>query len=219
MLGSRKKEVAQMQKDITFEEPKFATWLFASPAAATIWLVARLYLGYEWLHAGFEKVTGTSGGFWTWHFGYTSESWLKSSKGLTGFTAYALSGANKGPHSAVNYGWYAAFLRWLGHPGPASVFSKAVSLGEMAIGIALIVGLFVGIAAFFGATLNVSFGLAGVAGINPMFIIIEVLLILAWRNAGYLGLDRYALPALGTPWHRGMLLNHDAQPRPEHQLA
>jgi thiosulfate dehydrogenase [quinone] large subunit len=34
-------------------------------------------------------------------------------------------------------------------------------------------------------------------------IIISTLLILAWRNAGYIGLDRWALPALGTPWHRG----------------
>lgn len=28
------------------------------------------------------------------------------------------------------------------------------------------------------------------------------LLILAWRNAGWYGLDRFVLPALGTPWHR-----------------
>jgi hypothetical protein len=27
-----------------------------------------------------------------------------------------------------------------------------------------------------------------------------VLLILAWKNAGYIGLDRYLLPLLGTPW-------------------
>ena len=55
------------------------------------------------------------------------------------------------------------------------------------IGVAMIIGLFVGIAAFFGGVLNFSFGLAGVAGVNPMFFVIEVLLILAWRNAGYHG--------------------------------
>jgi thiosulfate dehydrogenase [quinone] large subunit len=41
-----------------------------------------------------------------------------------------------------------------------------------------------------------------------------VLLVLAWRNAGYYGLDRYVLPALGTPWHRGTAFEHPAQAPP-----
>ncbi len=200
-----------MQQDKTIEEPKFAQWLFASPHAAWIWLVARLFLGYQWLHAGFGKVTGADGGFWTWHFAYTSDSWLKSAKPFQGFLGYALTNANKGPNSAVNYGWYASFLRWLAHPGPAAVMSWLIPFAEMAIGIALIAGLFVGIAAFFGATLNFSFGLAGVAGVNPVFLVLEVLLVLAWRNAGYLGLDRYVLPAIGTPWHKGAMFEHEPQ--------
>ena len=73
----------------------------------------------------------------------------------------------------------------------------------------MIIGLFVGIAAFFGAMLNFSFGLAGIAGVNPVFLVVEVLLILAWRNAGYYGLDRYVLPAIGTPWHKGTVFQHD----------
>jgi thiosulfate dehydrogenase [quinone] large subunit len=219
MLLPDNEEVGKMQRDVTLEEPRFAQWLFSSRQAAVIWLVARLYLGYEWLHAGYEKVTGTSGGFWTWHVGYTDESWLRSSKGLVGFTGYAVSGAGQGPHSAVNYGWYASFLQWLGHPGPAAVFSKVIALGELAIGVAMIIGLFVGIAAFFGGLLNFSFGLAGVAGVNPVFFIIEVLLVLAWRNAGYIGLDRYVLPALGTPWHKGKVFQHTPDNELHHQLA
>jgi thiosulfate dehydrogenase [quinone] large subunit len=34
----------------------------------------------------------------------------------------------------------------------------------------------------------------GSAGVNPAYAIVEVFLILAWRNAGYLGLDGFALP-------------------------
>ena len=124
------------------------------------------------------------------------------------FAACAASNANQGANSSVNYGWYAAFLRWLGHPGPAAVFSKLIALGEVAIGIAMIIGLFVGIAAFFGAMLNFSFGLAGIAGVNPVFLVVEVFLILAWRNAGYYGLDRFVLPAIGTPWHKGTVFQH-----------
>lgn len=207
-----------MKTAVEYEEPGFARWMFSSTAAAWIWLVARIYLGYEWLHAGFEKVTGTEGGFWTWHLGFTNASWLRSSAGLKGFAGYAASNAGQGPHSAVNYGWYASFLQWLTHPGPAAVFSKVISLGEVAIGVALILGLFTGVAAFFAGMLTMSFGLSGVAGVNPVFFVIEVLLILAWRNAGYFGLDRYVLPSIGTPWHKGKMFHVEEHPVEEHPV-
>jgi thiosulfate dehydrogenase [quinone] large subunit len=176
------------QEAVSIREPGLARWLFASAPAAWIWLVVRVYLGYEWAHAGYDKI---------FH-----ESWLTSSAGLKGFVGFALTNAGQGDHSAVNYGWYAAFLRWVGGSG-AGIMSKAVALGELAIGIALILGLFTGLAAFLAGLLSVSFGLAGVAGVNPAFFVMEVFLILAWRNAGYIGLDRYVLPALGTPWEPG----------------
>jgi thiosulfate dehydrogenase [quinone] large subunit len=173
---------------VSIEEPRYATWLFRSAPAAWIWLVVRVYLGYEWAHAGYEKIF--------------TDHWLSSTAPLKGFIGYALQGAGQGDHSAVNYGWYAAFMRWIGGSG-APVMSKAIALGEVAIGIALILGLFTGVAAFFAGLLSVSFGLAGVAGVNPSFFVMEVLLILAWRNAGYIGLDRFVLPLVGTPWEPG----------------
>ena len=192
-----------MRDTVSIEEPKVARFFFASPAAAPIWLVARIWLGYQWLHAGWEKITGTDGG---WHWAFTSQSWLKTSAGLKGFAGYALTSA-KGPHAAVNYGWYAAFLRWIGRSG--GFLAPAIAVGEFLIGAALIVGLFTAIAALFGGMLTMSFGLAGVAGVNPLFFLVEVLLILAWRNAGYYGLDRYVLPALGTPWKPGRLFRRE----------
>ncbi len=184
------------RETVHIEEPGFARWLFTSAPAAWIWLVVRVYLGYEWAHAGYEKVF--------------QEHWLTSSEGLKGFVGYALQGAGQGEHSPVNYGWYAAFLRWVGGDG-AGIVSKVVALGELTIGIALIVGLFTGVAAFFAGTLSMSFGLAGVAGVNPVFFLLEVLLILAWRNAGYIGLDRYVLPALGTPWEPGRVFGRQRE--------
>ncbi|MFB3738777.1 MAG: DoxX family protein [Candidatus Velamenicoccus archaeovorus] len=136
---------------------------------------------------------------------FGTPSWLSSTAPLEGSTAGALQGAAQGPHSAVNDGWYAAFLRWVGGDG-AAVMSKVISIGELTIGIALILGLFTGIAAFFAGLLTMSFGSAGVAGVNPVFFLLEVLLILAWRNAGYIGLDRFVLPAVGTPWEPGPVL-------------
>src|SRR5438552_13627123 len=201
MLGSRK-EGREMKETVHIEEPKVACFLFTPPAAAAIWLVARIWLGYQWLHAGWEKITGTESG---WHWAFTSQSWLKTSAGLKGFTGYALTGAGK-PHAAVNYGWYAAFLRWIEHSG-AGFLAPTIAIGETVIGAALILGLFTAVAAFCGGMLTMSFGLAGVAGVNPLFFLVEVLLILAWRNAGYYGLDRYVLPALGTPWRPGKLFH------------
>src|SRR5439155_1301618 len=56
------------------------------------------------------------------------------------------------------------------------------------------------IAAVAGAFMNMNFMLAGSASSNPVLLILAVVLILAWKTAGYLGLDRFLLPLLGTPW-------------------
>ena len=191
-----------MAETVTIEEPRVARFLFTSSSAAWIWLAARLFLGYQWLHAGWGKITGVEGNTFTWHWAFTSDSWLRSSASLKGFAGYAASQARK-PFAPVNYGWYAAFLRYLARSG--GWMAPWIAIGETLIGIALILGLFTAIAAFCGGMLNMSFGLAGVAGVNPVFFVIEVFLILAWRNAGYYGLDRYVLPMVGTPWHRGRL--------------
>ncbi len=195
----------------TIEEPRAARWLFASKGAAWIWLVARVWLGWQWFVAGWDKITGTTAtGFFNWHlqFGFTEDSWLRNSgAGLKGFAAGAIAGA-RGDHPVVSYGWYVSFLKWIENSA-APWLAPIIAFGELLIGVALILGLFVGIAAFFGVLLNTSFGLAGVAGVNPLFIVFELFLILAWRNAGYYGLDRYVLPALGTPWQPGKVFQHD----------
>jgi thiosulfate dehydrogenase [quinone] large subunit len=45
-----------------------------------------------------------------------------------------------------------------------------------------------------------SFLLAGSVSSNPVLFTAAIGLMLAWRVAGYYGLDRYLLPMLGTPW-------------------
>jgi thiosulfate dehydrogenase [quinone] large subunit len=44
---------------------------------------------------------------------------------------------------------------------------------------------------------------SGSAGVNPAYAIVAVFLILAWRNAGYLGLDRLILPMIRNRFHPG----------------
>ena len=88
-------------------------------------------------------------------------------------------------------------------------FAKVIAVGEFLVGIGLIVGALVGIAAFFGTLMNFNFQLAGSASTNPVLFGLGVFLVLGWKVAGWIGLDRYLLPALGTPWKRGRLLEHD----------
>jgi thiosulfate dehydrogenase [quinone] large subunit len=80
----------------------------------------------------------------------------------------------------------------------------------MAVGVALILGALTGIAAFFGALMNMSFLLAGSASSNPVLFIFAIGLMLAWKVAGYYGLDRYLLPRLGTPWQVGTIFRRSS---------
>jgi thiosulfate dehydrogenase [quinone] large subunit len=184
--------VARQRDLVEVEEAPWGRWLFASKAAAWIWLVARLWLGYEWLHAAYEKVS-TPG---------ARKAWWETGAALKGFAGGAIAASKQPEHPQVAYGWWVSFLHWASDN--ATWVAKLVVVGEFVIGAALVLGLFTGIAAFLGLILNFSFVFSGTAGVNPAFILVGLLLVLAWRNAGWIGLDRYLLPRLGTPWQRAL---------------
>lgn len=174
---------------ITIQEPPVSEFLFANTKAAWFWLVIRLYVGWQWLSSGWGKVG--------------SEGWTGDNAGASveGFVQGALK-KTTGPHPDVQ-AWYGWFLENVVLPN-ADVFGYLVAYGEVLVGIALIAGLFVGIAAFFGMFMNMSFLLAGTVSINPILFVLSLGLVLAWRNAGWFGLDRWVLPKLGTPWQTTM---------------
>lgn len=173
---------------IQISEPPTARFLFADTRVAWFWLLVRLYVGWEWLNAGWEKLN--------------NPAWVGPSAGtaLRGFIAGALQ-KSSGPHPDVT-GWYATFLRDVAAPH-ASAFSQAVAYGELFVGIALILGIFTGIAAFFGAFMNVNYLFAGTVSTNPLLLVLELFLVLAWRIAGWYGVDHLLLARLGTPWQPG----------------
>jgi thiosulfate dehydrogenase [quinone] large subunit len=103
----------------------------------------------------------------------------------------------------ITYEWYRDFITMRLTGGHETWFAWLITFGEIAIGVALIAGALTGVAAFFGAFMNMSFLLAGSASSNPVLFTMAIGLILAWRVAGYYGLDRYLLPALGAPWKPG----------------
>jgi thiosulfate dehydrogenase [quinone] large subunit len=50
--------------------------------------------------------------------------------------------------------------------------------------------------------MNWNFMMAGSASSNPMLFVVALVLIFAWKTAGYLGADFFLLRFLGTPWSR-----------------
>ena len=102
----------------------------------------------------------------------------------------------------ITFDWYRSFIQFLVDTNSAGWFSYIIVFGELAVGLGLILGMFTGLAATGGLLMNMAFLLAGTTSTNPILAIMGVLLILAWKNAGYIGLDRWLLPLLGTPWRQ-----------------
>lgn len=169
-----------MQQDMLHApSPKVARTLFLGKTASWLWLALRLYVGWVWLSAGYEKII--------------NPAWIGANAGaaMQGFLTGALTKMS-GAHPDVS-AWYGFFITHVALPHPA-LFSYLVAFGEFLIGIALIFGAFVGFAAFMGAFLNFNFMFAGAISINPLLLLIEIFLVAAWRNAGFFGLDRWLLP-------------------------
>lgn len=196
------------------EEPPIARFLFADTRMAWFWLIVRLYLAYEWLTAGLEKMTGYSFTFDSTLGKSTGGAWIFTNHdgaAIAGFVHGALTKTG-GAHPSVQ-GWYAWFLQNLVLPYSAA-WGYAVTLGEVLVGLGLLLGILTGIAAFFGAAMNANYLLAGTVSTNPSLLILAIFVVLAWRVAGYLGGDYFVLPALGTPWKPGVLIKQQQTPTP-----
>ena len=169
-------------------EPALSRFLFSDKRFAWFWLIVRVYVGWQWLESGWAK--------------FHNPVWVGDKAGVAvqGFLNAALQ-KTSGLHPDVS-GWYAAFINSVALPNSA-VFSYLVTYGEIAVGIALILGLFTGIAAFFGSFMNMNYLFAGTVSVNPLLFLLQLFLILAWRVAGWWGIDRFMLNWLGTPWQPG----------------
>ena len=151
----------------------FNNFLRENKIAAGILTVLRLYLGYEWMTAGYHKLAG----------GFDTSGFLKG----------AIANPVKGPDGSVVYGWYVNFLQHMALPN-AHIFNTMIPLGEFLVGLGLILGCLTTAAMFFGLVMNFSYMFAGTVSSNPMDILIGVIIIAAGYNAGRIGLDRWVIP-------------------------
>lgn len=182
------------------QDPPLAVRLFSDTRAAWLWLVVRVWLGWEWLQAGLHKVT--------------DPGWVQGGEALRGYWQSAIEAS--GPdveRPRIAFGWYLSFIEGLYNANTHTWFAPLVAWGEVLVGIALIVGAFVGISAFFGAFMNFNFLMAGTASTNGLLFLLAVLLMMAWKVAGYIGLDYYLLSWLGTPWRSGTEKAPEPTPR------
>jgi thiosulfate dehydrogenase [quinone] large subunit len=184
MFEDRKSPAAQT---VEVEGPAFTRYLFSNTRAGLFWLPIRIFLGFEWLEAGWHKLTGTG--------------WIDGGASLLGYWQGAVKIPEAPARPSITFEWYRSFLQFLIDNHAQGWFAWLITLGEIAVGLGLLLGALVGIAAFFGALMNMSFLLAGSASVNPVLFTFAVGLMLAWKVAGYYGIDRYLLPRLGVPWH------------------
>jgi thiosulfate dehydrogenase (quinone) large subunit len=200
-------------------EPPIARFFFADTRMAWIWLIVRLYVGWEWLVASVDKLTGYNIEIGSTFGQKTGTPWVFSGHdgaALSGFLKGAIA-QTSGAHPAVQ-GWYGWFLQNLILPN-AAAFSYVVTFGELLVGLGLIFGVLTGIAAFFGMFMNMNFLLAGAVSINPIIGGLALFLILAWRIAGYYGVDYWLLPLIGTPWTGALPRKAQSSPPTPAQVA
>ena len=178
-------ELLHAERAATIGEPGPAHFLFHDLRAAPLWLVVRLYVGFAWLEAGYRKFTGTG--------------WMDGGAALRGYWTRAVAVDPRTGTGPISYDWYRDFLQYMLDQQWYTWFAPLIVVGELLVALGLIFGVLTGWAAFFGLLMNMSFMLAGSASTNPVLFTLSLLLILAWRVAGYLGGDRFVLPLLGVP--------------------
>ena len=187
-------------RDWEMADPPFSRFIFSDIRSAAIWLPIRLFVGWQWLNSGWGKLG--------------SPAWMDTGEALRGFWQSAVATPETG-RAPITYEWWRSFIQFLLDNQAWTWFSKVVVFGELAVGIGLITGTLVGVAAFGGAFMNLSFLLSGSASSNPVLLLLQLFLVLGWKVAGWIGLDQFLLPLLGTPWRAGRMFRRgESEPPP-----
>ena len=185
------------RKNTVIQDPPIARFLFSDTRMAAFWLIVRVWLGLQWIDAGSHKIS--------------DPAWVQTGEALKKYWTNAVAIPAPPARPAISFDWYRGFLQLLLDTQSYTWFAKLIAFGEVLIGIGLIVGAFVGIAAFFGALMNWSFIMAGSASTNGFLLLLAISLVLAWKVAGYFGADYFLLRWIGTPWP-GLAVSREGEP-------
>ena len=173
------------RKGQTLEVPSFINAVFSDKRFSILWLAVRVWLGWQWIEAGLHKVQ--------------SPDWMVTGDALKGFWTGAIQVPAEG-RPPIAYEWYRGFIQSMLDVQAYTWFARVVAVSEVLFGVLLIAGIFVGLTAFFSGFMNWNFIMAGSASVNGVFFGLAVLLVLAWKIAGYIGADYFILPRIADLW-------------------
>src|SRR5436309_4447498 len=171
----------RITKGTVIADPPLARFMFSDTRMAPGWLLVSIYVGWAWLDAGLHKIQDVG----------ATTNYIYDGAGILAFwnRIAAIPAAPAKP--VITYDWYRGFIQFLIDSHAAVVMGKVIAFGETAVGIGLILGAFVGIAAVSGAFMNLNFMLAGSASTNSVLLLLDFVLVLAWKSAGSVRLDRF----------------------------
>ncbi|OXM13576.1 DoxX family membrane protein [Paenibacillus herberti] len=158
-----------------------AKWFRENVWVAAAILLLRLYVGWEWMTAGWGKLLD----------GFDATKFLQS--------AVAKPVADRATMEAI-FPTYTWFIEHFALPN-VKLINFLIPVGEFLIGLGLILGGLTLTAAFFGMMLNFLFLFAGTVSTNPWLLLIGFIIFLAGANAGRLGLDGLLKPYLTKWWN------------------
>ncbi|HZG42310.1 MAG TPA: hypothetical protein VEY93_05070 [Longimicrobium sp.] len=148
---------------------RLLTWPFRSPFSSPLWLALRMYLGLVWMTFGLGKIQA---------------GWLTSNPLRPLLTAVA-EGQTQTPLD-----FYTHVARLMVDTGADGVLSVLIPLAEVGVAISFFSGVLLVPAALVAIGINLNLILAGIASVHfdGRIIVMQVLLLAAWRVAGLLGL-------------------------------
>ncbi len=157
-------------------------WDHLKRRSQTFWILPlRLYLGFEWLRSGLDKI---------------NLGWLGNDYALIGGTG---TGADAEATATImslvsNHtpGWYAWIVDTIIIPN-AFIFQKLIVATEIGLGLAFLSGTFTFIAAIVSIGMNINFILS--TGLNDYWFLASSIPMLGGAGRVF-GLDHYLLPAL-----------------------
>src|SRR5512135_1444695 len=103
--------------NVQVTDPPLARFLFSDTRMAWVWLIVRLWLGYNWLSSGYGKLT--------------NPAWTSTGDALKGFWSAAVV---TNPKPVAAYDWYRQFLQFLLSIQAYTWFAKLVVAGELVVG-------------------------------------------------------------------------------------
>jgi thiosulfate dehydrogenase [quinone] large subunit len=143
-------------------------WVKQSKVMAIGWTAMRVWLGIMWIQAGVAKLWGAENpGFL--HNGGAA---------VAGFAG----------HGTPAYTWWGSFLHSFVVPN-AGWIAILVAVAELAIGIALCLGLFTRIAALGSLALLFTYVMSGTASVCAFYALLAIIILTMWQTSSWIGVD------------------------------